>query len=90
MTERIEPNGLSIYDMSGNLLEWCQDWYDEEYYKSSSRDNSTGPSLGKFRMLRGGSWAYYPWSVRAANRHYYLTSNRGYSRGFRLVLPVQQ
>lgn len=108
------PNSLGIYDMSGNLWEWCQDWYDEEYYKSSPRDNPTGPPLGNFRMLRdgswtfsfddlidvqtdsrgfrvirGGSWAYYPWSARAANRHYYYTNTRGYSRGFRIVRPVQ-
>lgn len=106
------PNSLGIYDMSGNLWEWCQDWYDEEYYKSSPRNNPTGPSSANlsmlknaswaysrsreqvdnwgFRVLRGGSWAYYPWSVRAANRNYMMLNYRGYNRGFRLVLPVQR
>lgn len=50
------PNRLGIHDMSGNLWEWCQDWYDEDYYKTSPRNNPTGPPLGNFRMLRGGSW----------------------------------
>lgn len=50
------PNGLNIYDMTGNVNELCQDWYSDDYYKSSSHDNPTGPINGVQRVMRGGSW----------------------------------
>jgi len=56
-----QPNGLGIYDMSGNALEWCYDWFDKDYYKKSPRENPIGPdSAGKDpeKVLRGGAWAY--------------------------------
>lgn len=48
------PNGLGIYDMNGNVWEWCEDYYDKEYYKVSPEDNPTGPARGKSRVIRGG------------------------------------
>ena len=50
------PNQLGIYDMSGNVWEWCNDWYDSNYYSSSPQNNPTGPTSGNYRVLRGGSW----------------------------------
>jgi formylglycine-generating enzyme required for sulfatase activity len=78
-----KPNGLGLYDMSGNLWEWVSDWYNAAYYKASPRDNPQGPSNGKYRVLRGGSWYHYPRSVRASSRYRYVPSWRDLSFGFR-------
>ncbi|MDI6788565.1 MAG: SUMF1/EgtB/PvdO family nonheme iron enzyme, partial [Planctomycetota bacterium] len=51
-----KPNAFGLYDIIGNVWEWCQDWYDANYYKNSPKDNPTGPSSGEYRVLRGGSW----------------------------------
>ena len=82
------PNALGLYDMTGNVWEWCQDWYGDKYYANSSRNNPQGPDSGTYRVLRGGSWIDRPWIVRAADRNGSDPANRGYSSGFRLVLPA--
>ena len=50
------PNGYGLYDMAGNVWEWCADWYDDNYYANSPKSNPTGPSSGQYRVFRGGSW----------------------------------
>lgn len=59
---KYSPAGDSFYtaaEMAGNVLEWCADWYDENYYKNSPRENAKGPDSGQSKVLRGGSWNFY-------------------------------
>lgn len=57
------PNELGLYDMSGNVHEWCNDWYDRSYYSSSPSSNPIGPTSGVYRVFRGGCWSLEAWSV---------------------------
>jgi len=80
-----QPNGLGIYDMSGNVWEWCQDWYSDSYYKSSPRNNPQGPSSERDRVLRGGSWYSSAAGTRATYRFRYNPDYWNYYFGFRLA-----
>jgi sulfatase modifying factor 1 len=85
------PNGLGLCDMSGNVWEWVQDWYDKDYYKSSPTDNPKGPGqLTTYRVIRGGCWNDIPRNIRASSRSGAVgPRSRNPFIGFRLVLPAE-
>jgi sulfatase modifying factor 1 len=84
-------NGLGLYDMSGNVFEWCQDGYDWEYYKRSPEKNPSGASSEPYRrVLRGGSCDSPAYYLRAASRQNDDLSARQCYVGFRLVLSAAQ
>ena len=79
------PNALGLYDMSGNLYEWCWDWIDNSYYSSSPINNPRGPNTGDRRVLRGGDWSSSAGNCRVANRHQNFPSGMTNGVGFRVV-----
>lgn len=79
-----KPNELGIYDMSGNVREWCKDWYGA--YSATAQTNPQGPSTGTSRVLRGGSWYNAASYCRVANRRSKAPDYSDFSIGFRVVL----
>jgi sulfatase modifying factor 1 len=71
------------YGLSGNVQEWCHDWYSDTYYSSSPGSNPTGPATGVYRVLRGNSWLGQPSGCRSAWRHRSTPVNRNHTYGFR-------
>mgnify|MGYP002672787274 CR=1 FL=1 len=80
-----QANELGIYDMSGNVLEWCQDWFGD--YNSSSRVNPTGVNSGSSCVLRGGAWLINAMYCRSSFRCHYTPNHRDHFLGLRVVLP---
>ena len=80
-----KPNAFGLYDMHGNVWEWCWDGYDADYYKRSPADNPRGPEPAAPRVIRGGSWRIGPQNARSAYRGWDLPENRSNDLGFRLA-----
>ena len=81
-----KANRLGLYDMHGNVLDWCQDWYDSDYYAGSTTDDPIGPATGSTRVCRGGGRFSNPGDCRSANRGSYSPGLRDSGLGFRVAL----
>jgi formylglycine-generating enzyme required for sulfatase activity len=82
------PNSWGLYDMHGNVTEWCYDWYAGSKGKAPSVD-PTGPRSGQLRIVRGGCWGNSPEDCRSAVRKGFAPDGRTAYRGFRVVLDSQ-
>ena len=81
-----QPNAWGLYDMHGNVREWCRDWYASSYQEDPSTVDPTGPATGSNRVARGGGWFVTPEYCRSANRDKYAPINRFINLGFRVAL----
>jgi formylglycine-generating enzyme required for sulfatase activity len=81
-----KPNAFGLYDMSGNVSEWCADWYGGSYYKSSPSKNPVGVQTGSFRVLRGGTWSSPDGRLRSSIRIRANPRDSDGTLGFRVVV----
>ena len=85
---QLKPNAWELYDMLGNVWEWIQDWYDEEYYANSPHYDPHGPSSGSYRVVRGGGWDCNAGDCRSASRNVEHPGDHSRFVGFRLLRKI--
>lgn len=84
-----KPNAWGLYDLHGNLMQWCFDWFKGDYYKQSIPRDPAGPIAGPYRVLRGGDWYSGSFNCRSACRTYNDSKSRRHSYGFRVVCEIR-
>ena len=82
-------NPWGLYDVHGNVAEWCADWYSADYYAGGKLIDPTGPREGSRRVIRGGSWQSEPEDCRSASRDGLAPDTRSPAVGFRIVCTVE-
>jgi len=85
---QLAPNAWGLYDMHGNVHEWCQDWFDRGYYSQSPSQAPGGPAEGLAKSLRGGDWGSDRWYCRCASRSLGSPSRRSNRVGFRIIKDI--
>ena len=78
------PNAWGLFDMHGNAAEWCEDWYDKDYYANSPQEDPRGPTAGTHRVVKGGSWLLNEGACRSAARSWQPPGRGAYTTGFRV------
>ncbi len=81
-------NAWGLYDMHGNVFEWCKDWYDKDYYRTSPVNDPAGPLGGSHRILRGGAWSDWAWGCRSASRVDVPPESHAWTMGLRVLLVL--